>query len=51
MDKLRVTKATLSKNSVTAKETITIQVFAKTITQEPANERLAFVLGSVKPKT
>lgn len=51
MDKLRVTKATLSKNNVSTKETITIQVFAKTITQEPINERLAFVLGSVKPKT
>lgn len=49
MDKVRVTKASMSKNNVTTGEKITIQVFAKTITQEPANERLAFVLSREKP--
>ncbi len=48
-DKVRVTKASMSKNKVTTGEKITIQVFANVITQEPANERLAFVLGREKP--
>lgn len=48
-DKVRVTKATMSKNNVTAGEKITIQVYANSITQEPANERLAFVLNREKP--
>lgn len=50
MDKLRVTKATLSKNNVSVGERIKIQIFANTITQEPTNERLAFVLNGSKIK-
>ena len=48
-DKVRVTKASMSKNRVSTGEKITIQVFANVITQEPANERLAFVLKRDKP--
>ena len=49
-DKVRITKASMSKNRVMTGEKITIQVFANIITQEPVNERLAFVLGRKKPK-
>lgn len=50
MDKVAITKLDLSKNSVSTNEEITIQVFAGSVTIEPANERLAYVLGSTKPK-
>lgn len=50
MDKVRVTKVSMSKNRVTTGAKVTIQVYAKSITQEPANERLAFVLNRLKPK-
>lgn len=48
-DKARVTKAVMDKNSVTTGEKITIHVYANSITQEPTNERLAFVLNRKKP--
>lgn len=50
MDKVAITKLNLSKNNVTINEKITIQVFASSVMTEPANERLAFVLGGTKPK-
>lgn len=50
MEKVRVTKVSMSKNRVAVGEKFTIQVYAKSITQEPANERLAFVLKRKKPK-
>lgn len=50
MDKVAVTKVELSKNNVQTSEKITIKVFAGPVTQEPANERLAFVLSRGKPK-
>lgn len=50
MDKVRVTKVSMSKNKVTVGAKVTIQVFAKSIIQEPANERLAFVLNRERPK-
>lgn len=50
MDKVSITKLELSKNSVSVNEKITIKVFAGSVTIEPANERLSFVLGGEKPK-
>ena len=50
MDKVAVTKIQTSKNSVKTGEKITIKVYAYSITQDPLNERLAFALGSEKPK-
>lgn len=50
MDKVRITEAKLSKNSVQTGEKIIIKVYASSIVQEPTNERLAFVLGGEKPK-
>lgn len=50
MNKVAVTKVSTSKNSVKTGEKVTIKVYAYSITQEPTNERLAFALGSEKPK-
>lgn len=50
MSKVAITKLDLSKNSVSTNEKITIKVFVGSVTAEPANERLAFVLGGEKPK-
>lgn len=49
-NKVAITKLNLSKNSVNTSEKITIKVFAGSITPDPANERLSFVLGGGKPK-
>lgn len=51
MEMVKVTSVALSKNKVEVSEKVKITVFASSITKEPANKRLAFILGRKRPKT
>ena len=51
MGEIKIKNVQLSKQNVSTSEKVTIKVIAQYITQEPVNERLAFVLnGAKKPK-
>lgn len=51
MDKITFVSVELSKRNVSTNEKITIKVLPMTVTEDPTNERLSFVLGSGKIKT
>lgn len=50
MEKIAVTKLELSKHFVNTNEKVKIKVFASSIVKEPISQRLAFILGSERPK-